>query len=91
MKALLIALALLCSTGCAVFRSPLFWQQTIGALLRAAYDNGGAAQVEETVDALEEDGKISAATAEALKKAAQKGFDKLLAALEDTGTNEASL
>lgn len=76
-KMLIVAIGMLFMAGCAIFENPLFWRITVGGVLRAAYDAGGAQLVGEKIDSLEEKGKIDAEQAEKIKEAAQKGYDKL--------------
>lgn len=83
MKRLLLALLLLLTPGCALLHNPRFWRVTVGSVLRAAYDHGGAELVGQRIDRLKAKGTISQVTGDKLKSAAQKGYDKLQAALDD--------
>ena len=83
MKRRLLGLLLLPPPGCALLHKPRVWRVTVGSVLRAAYDLGGAELVGQRIDRLEDKGVISQATGEKLKSAAQKGYDKLQAVLDD--------
>ena len=87
-KAMLLACLMLSLSGCAILRNPLFWRITVGSVIRAAYEAGGAEMVSERIDRLEEKGKISAEAAEKIKEAAQKGYDALQKRLSETGAEE---
>ena len=62
-KVMLLACLLLALSGCAILRNPLFWRITVGSVIRAAYEAGGAEMVGERIDRLEEKGQISAEAA----------------------------
>ncbi len=75
-------------SGCAILENPLFWRITVGGVLRAAYESGGAEMVGERIDCLEEKGKLSSESAEKLKDAAQKGYDKLQDKLDEVEADD---
>ena len=52
MKRLLLGLLLLLTPGCALLHNPRFWRVTVGSVLRAAYDHGGAELVGQRIDRL---------------------------------------
>lgn len=87
-RVMLLACLLLALSGCAILRNPLFWRITVGSVIRAAYETGGAEMVGERIDRLEEKGQISAEAAEKIKAAAQKGYDALQTRLAETGTED---
>ena len=87
-RVMLLACLMLSLSGCAILRNPLFWRITVGSVIRAAYEAGGAERVEARIDCLEEKGRISPETAEKIKTAAQKGYDALQTRLAETGTED---
>ncbi len=67
--------------GCAFFTQEKVAaiHKTVGAVLDVAYSAGGAALVEQKIDAMVADGKITADQAVQLKAAAQKSYVALQA------------
>lgn len=90
-KALFIALLLLTLPGCALLENPLFWRLTLGGVIRAAYNSGGAEAVEYKIDELTHQGTIDPEQAEKIKDAAQQGYDKLTDSLLETETEDIPL
>lgn len=90
-KALFIALLLLMLPGCALLENPLFWRYTLGGVIRAAYNSGGAEAVEHKIDCLCHQGTIDPEQAKKIKDAAQQGYDRLTDSLLETETEDIPL
>ena len=85
--ALLTAFALGMATmcGCSYFTQEKVAaiHKTVGTVLDIAYSSGGATLVEQKIDAMVTEGKISPEQAVQLKAAAQKSYDALQAKLAE--------
>ncbi len=78
------ALGMATVSGCAYFTEERI-AGTASKVLEIAYVAGGATMVEQKIDQMAEDGKITAEQAVLLKAAAQKSYDDLQRTLRDKG------
>ncbi len=65
--------------------------KAIGTTLNIAYTTGGAALVEQKIDQMAADGKITPEQAVQLKAAAQESYDALQAKLAELATRDAAV
>ena len=78
------ALGMTTVSGCAYFTEEKV-AGTASKVLEIAYVAGGATMVEQKIDQMVEDGKITPEQAALLKAAAQKSYDDLQRTLRDKG------
>ena len=71
-------------SGCALFTEEKI-AATASTVLETAYVAGGASMVEQKIDQMVADGKITAEQAALLKAAAQKSYEELQRTLRDKG------
>ena len=76
------ALGMATVSGCAYFTEERI-AGTASTVLEIAYAGGGATLVEQKIDEMVEDGKITAEQAALLKAAAQKSYDELQKKLKE--------
>ena len=76
------ALGMATLSGCALFTEEKI-AATASAVLETAYVAGGASMVEQKIDQMVADGKITAEQAALLKAAAQKSYDDLQKKLKE--------
>ena len=84
---LAFALGMGAGFGCSFFTEERV-AGTAGKVLEIAYAAGGAAMVEQKIDQLVADGKITAEQASLLKAAAQKSYEELQRTLRDKGLSD---
>lgn len=65
--------------------------KTVGTILDIAYTSGGAVLVEQKIDQLVADGKITAQQGEMLKAAAQKSYEALQAKLTELSVKDVTV
>ena len=82
-----LGMAVMC--GCSYFTQEKVAEihKTVGTILDIAYTSGGAVLVEQKIDQLVADGKITPQQGEMLKAAAQKSYEALQAKLAVMGLN----
>ena len=82
-----LGMAVMC--GCSYFTQEKVAEihKTVGTILDIAYTSGGAVLVEQRIDQLVADGKITPQQGEMLKAAAQKSYEALQAKLAVMGLN----
>ena len=82
-----LGMAVMC--GCSYFTQGTVAEihKTVGTILDIAYTSGGAVLVEQKIDQLVADGKITPQQGEMLKAAAQKSYEALQAKLAVMGLN----
>ena len=78
------ALGMATLSGCAFFTEEKI-AATASTVLETAYVAGGASMVEQKIDQMVADGKITAEQATLLKAAAQKSYEDLQRTLRDKG------
>ena len=78
------ALGMATVSGCALFTEEKI-AATASTVLETAYVAGGASMVEQKIDQMVADGKITAEQATLLKAAAQKSYEDLQRTLRDKG------
>ena len=78
------ALGMATVSGCALFTEEKI-AATASTVLETAYVAGGASMVEQKIDQMVADGKITAEQAALLKAAAQKSYEELQRTLRDKG------
>ena len=93
--ALLVAfgLGMAAMCGCAYFTEERVAaiHKTVGTVLDIAYTAGGATLVEQKIDQLVTDGKITPEQAEQLKVAAKKSYDALQAKLTELAVKDVTV
>ncbi len=79
--------------GCAYFTQEKVAaiHKTVGTVLDVAYSAGGATLVEQKIDAMVTDGKITAEQAIQLKTAAQKSYEALQAKLAELAVKDVTV
>ncbi len=79
--------------GCAFFTQEkvVAIHKTVGTVLDVAYSAGGATLVEQKIDAMVADGKITADQAVQLKAAAQKSYEALQAKLTELAVKDVTV
>ena len=82
-----LGIAVMC--GCSYFTQEKVAEihKTVGTILDIAYTSGGAVLVEQKIDQLVADGKITPQQGEMLKEAARKSYEALQAKLAVMGLN----
>ena len=82
-----LGMAVMC--GCSYFPQEKVAEihKTVGTILDIAYTSGGAVLVEQKIDQLVTDGKITAQQREMLKEAARKSYEALQEKLTVMGLN----
>ena len=82
-----LGMAVMC--GCSYFTQEKVAEihKTVGTILDIAYTSGGAVLVEQKIDQLVTDGKITAQQREMLKEAARKSYEALQEKLTVMGLN----
>lgn len=78
------ALGMATVSGCALFTEEKI-AATASTVLETAYVAGGASMVEQKIDQMVADGKITAEQAALLKASAQKSYEELQRTLRDKG------
>ena len=94
-----LALAIAFGLGMAVMCGGSYFTQekvaeihkTVGTILDIAYTSGGAVLVEQKIDQLVADGKITAQQGEMLKAAAQKSYEALQAKLTELSVKDVTI
>ena len=82
-----LGMAVMC--GCSYFTQEKVAEihKTVGTILDIAYTSGGAVLVEQRIDQLVADGKITPQQGEMLKEAARRSYEALQAKLTVMGLN----
>lgn len=93
--ALLAAFALgmgtMCGCSCFTQEKVAAIHKTVGTVLDIAYTAGGATLVEQKIDAMVTDGKITPEQAVQLKTAAKKSYDALQAKLTELSVKDVTV
>ena len=86
-----LGMAVMC--GCSDFTQEKVAEihKTVGTILDIAYTSGGAVLVEQKIDQLVADGKITAQQGEMLKAAAQKSYEALQAKLTELSVKDVTV
>ena len=86
-----LGMAVMC--GCSYFTQGTVAEihKTVGTILDIAYTSGGAVLVEQRIDQLVADGKITAQQGEMLKAAAQKSYEALQAKLTELSVKDVTV
>lgn len=86
-----LGMAVMC--GCSYFTQEKVAEihKTVGTILDIAYTSGGAVLVEQKIDQLVADGKITAQQGEMLKAAAQKSYEALQAKLTELSVKDVTV
>ena len=86
-----LGIAVMC--GCSSFTQGTVAEihKTVGTILDIAYTSGGAVLVEQKIDQLVADGKITAQQGEMLKAAAQKSYEALQAKLTELSVKDVTV
>ena len=87
-----LALAIAFGLGMAVMCGcSYFTQETVGTILDIAYTSGGAVLVEQKIDQLVADGRITAQQGEMLKEAARRSYEALQAKLAELSVKDVTV
>lgn len=86
-----LGMAVMC--GCSYFTQGTVAEihKTVGTILDIAYTSGGAVLVEQRIDQLVADGKITPQQGEMLKAAAQKSYEALQAKLTELSVKDVTV
>ena len=86
-----LGMAVMC--GCSYFTQEKIAEihKTVGTILDIAYTSGGAVLVEQRIDQLVADGKITPQQGEMLKAAAQKSYEALQAKLTELSVKDVTV
>lgn len=86
-----LGMAVMC--GCSYFTQEKVAEihKTVGTILDIAYTSGGAVLVEQKIDQLVADGKITPQQGEMLKTAAQKSYEALQAKLTELSVKDVTV
>lgn len=86
-----LGMAVMC--GCSYFTQEKVAEihKTVGTILDIAYTSGGAVLVEQKIDQLVADGKITPQQGEMLKAAAQKSYEALQAKLTELSVKDVTV
>ena len=84
-------MAVMC--GCSYFTQEKVAEihKTVGTILDIAYTSGGAVLVEQKIDQLVADGKITAQQGEMLKEAARRSYEALQAKLTELSVKDVTI
>ena len=82
-----LGMAVMCGCSCFTQEQVAEIHKTVGTILDIAYTSGGAVLVEQKIDQLVTDGKITAQQGEMLKEAARKSYEALQEKLTVMGLN----
>lgn len=78
-----LGIGMMCGCSCFAPEKVAAIHKTVGTILDIAYASGGAALVEQKIDKLATDGKITQEQADLLKAAAQKSYADLQKRLKE--------
>lgn len=86
-----LGMAVMC--GCSYFTQEKIAEihKTVGTILDIAYTSGGAVLVEQRIDQLVTDGKITAQQGEMLKEAARKSYEALQEKLTELSVKDVTV
>ena len=86
-----LGMAVMC--GCSYFPQEKVAEihKTVGTILDIAYTSGGAVLVEQKIDQLVTDGKITAQQGEMLKEAARKSYEALQEKLRELSVKDVTV
>ena len=86
-----LGMAVMC--GCSYFTQEKAAEihKTVGTILDIAYTSGGAVLVEQKIDQLVADGKITTQQGEMLKEAARKSYEALQAKLTELSVKDVTV
>ena len=86
-----LGMAVMC--GCSYFTQEKVAEihKTVGTILDIAYTSGGAVLVEQKIDQLVADGKITAQQGEMLKEASRKSYEALQAKLTELSVKDVTI
>lgn len=86
-----LGMAVMC--GCSYFTQEKVAEihKTVGTILDIAYTSGGAVLVEQKIDQLVADGKITPQQGETLKKAARKSYEALQEKLAELSVKDVTI
>ena len=86
-----LGIAVMC--GCSYFTQEKVAEihKTVGTILDIAYTSGGAVLVEQKIDQLAADGKITPQQGEMLKEAARKSYEALQAKLTELSVKDVTV
>ena len=86
-----LGMAVMC--GCSYFTQEMIAEihKTVGTILDIAYTSGGAVLVEQRIDQLVTDGKITAQQGEMLKEASRRSYEALQAKLTELSVKDVTV
>ena len=83
-----LGMAVMCGCSCFTQKKVAEIHKTVGAILDIAYTSGGAVLVEQKIEQLVTDGKITVQQGEMLKAADQKSYEALQAKLTELSVKD---
>ena len=91
--AIALGLGMTVMCGCSYFTQEKVAEihKTVGTILDIAYTSGGAVLVEQRIDQLVTNGKITAQQGEMLKEAARKSYEALLEKLSELSVKDVTV
>ena len=86
-----LGMAVMCGCSCFTQEQIAEIHKTVGTILDIAYTSGGAVLVEQKIDQLVTDGKITALQGEMLKEASRKSYEALQAKLTELSVKDVTV
>ena len=86
-----LGMAVMCGCSCFTQEQVAEIHKTVGTILDIAYTSGGAVLVEQRIDQLVTDGKITAQQGEMLKEAARRSYEALLEKLSELSVKDVTV
>ena len=84
-------MAVMCGCSCFTQEKVAEIHKTVGTILDIAYTSGGAVLVEQRIDQLVADGKITPQQGEMLKEAARRSYEALLEKLSELSVKDVTV
>ena len=86
-----LSMAVMCGCSCFTQEQVAEIHKTVGTILDIAYTSGGAVLVEQRIDQLVADGKITPQQGEMLKEAARRSYEALLEKLSELSVKDVTV
>ena len=86
-----LGMAVMCGCSCFTQEKIAEIHKTVGTILDIAYTSGGAVLVEQKIDQLVADGKITAPQGEMLKEASRKSYEALQEKLAELSVKDVTV
>ena len=89
--AFILGIGTMCGCSCFTPEKVAAIHKTVGTILDIAYTSGGAVLVEQRIDQLVADGKITPQQGEMLKEAARRSYEALLEKLSELSVKDVTV